>query len=195
MGRRRWQMPSVERHEGKRSYWRVRYWTDVLVAKGHFERRRKSQFLGYCPTTNDPAQRTPRGEITKEEAERERDAFMAKVNEASQKLAALVGVSGQLADEGTRRRSSNLLDAPAVVLRDAPRPGSREERLQKFVSKHDCTIMDVWRSAHVKKTDGKRWRKGIHSDSSVMSVRIEEVLSGQRPLIRNKTPQIKGNPK
>jgi len=78
MPRRRFQMPEVERRDGARPYWRVRYWSDVLVGKGHIERKRKSKFLGYCPTTNDSEERKRRGEMTKREAEKLRTEFMAK---------------------------------------------------------------------------------------------------------------------
>ena len=69
---------------GKRAHWRVRYWTDVLVAKGQVERKRKSKFLGYCSTTNEPTERKHRGEITIREAERLRNQLMEKVNSAAQ---------------------------------------------------------------------------------------------------------------
>ena len=58
MARRRFQMPEVERRGGKRAYWRVRYWTDVLVGVGRVERKRKSKFLGYCPTDLHETRRT-----------------------------------------------------------------------------------------------------------------------------------------
>lgn len=84
MARRRYQMPDVERREGKRPYWRVRFRQDMLVGKGRVERKRRSKFLGYCPTTNDPLERKARGEITKREAERLRTKIMERVNSSTQ---------------------------------------------------------------------------------------------------------------
>ena len=93
MARRRYQMPDVERRESKRPYWRVRFRQDMLVAKGRVERKRRSKFLGYCPTTNDPAERKARGEITKREAERLRTKIMERVNSSTQVVQSQIPVA------------------------------------------------------------------------------------------------------
>lgn len=72
-------MPSVERREGKRAYWRIRYGV-YLYVNGREARRQKSKFLGYCPTTNDPEMRKARAEVTKRAAERLAAKFMEAIN-------------------------------------------------------------------------------------------------------------------
>lgn len=79
MPRRRFQMPSVERREGKKAYWRVRYGVYFFL-DGVELRRQKSHFLGYCPTTNDPEMRLARNEVTKHQAERAAAKFLEKIN-------------------------------------------------------------------------------------------------------------------
>jgi integrase len=75
-------MPSVERRIGKRDYWRIRYGVYTWENGGE-QRRQKSKFLGYCPTTNDLAMRKARGELTKREAERIAARFMEGINGSS----------------------------------------------------------------------------------------------------------------
>ncbi len=58
----------------------------------------------------------------------------------------------------------------------------REPRLQGFVTAHDTTIAAVCEAAMVHKADMQRWRRGELADDSIMSQRIEEVLSGKRPI-------------
>ena len=55
----------------------------------------------------------------------------------------------------------------------------REDRLQAFIEKRGCTITTVREKAKVHKPQFQDWRKGKLPDSSTMSVRIEEVLSGK----------------
>lgn len=82
--RRRYQLPSVHIMESKnRSYYFIRYWADVLCKDKTIKRRRLSHFLGYVPTTNNPAERARRGEITLNEAKKLRNEFFEKVNRSS----------------------------------------------------------------------------------------------------------------
>lgn len=83
MGRRRWQRANIEKRDrdrGKslaRPYWQMRYYVDVYVG-AEVKRIRKTHFLGYVPgsTKPDPA----KDELTKREAQRKGDAFIAAVN-------------------------------------------------------------------------------------------------------------------
>jgi hypothetical protein len=59
---------------------------------------------------------------------------------------------------------------------------AREARLQAFIRRHSTTIAAVCDAAHVHKPDMQRWRRGELSEDSVMSQRIENVLSGKTPL-------------
>ena len=93
MARRRFQMPSVERRGRRKKYWQVRYRVDVLVGKGRVDRKQKTKFLGYCPTTTDPLRRRGRGEITKREAERLRNKLMEKVNSTTQVVQSQIPVA------------------------------------------------------------------------------------------------------
>jgi hypothetical protein len=61
---------------------------------------------------------------------------------------------------------------------------SREERLQAFVREHGTTIAAVRQAAAVAKPNMQQWRKEELHDSSVMSARIEAVLSGKRSMKR-----------
>ena len=58
-------------------------------------------------------------------------------------------------------------------------PASREDRLQEFVRTHGHTIKAVRKAAQVHKSDMQKWRHGELPDSSIMSQRIEDVLSGR----------------
>ena len=58
----------------------------------------------------------------------------------------------------------------------------REARLQAFLRKHDVSIAAICRAANVHKADMQRWRHGKFSQHSMMSLRIEKVLSGITPL-------------
>lgn len=58
----------------------------------------------------------------------------------------------------------------------------RERRLQDFVAANHTTIAAVCDAAQVHKPDMQRWRRGELSDDSVMTQRIENVLSGKIPL-------------
>jgi len=69
----------------------------------------------------------------------------------------------------------------------APVPDTREARLLAFQRKNACTLADIFKhSALVHKPDFDDWRKGKLSDKSVISARIEAVLSGIRPLKRRR---------
>jgi len=60
---------------------------------------------------------------------------------------------------------------------------SRERRLTSFVSANDTSIAAVCRSANVYKTNMQQWRHEELAEDSVMSQRIEDVLSGKTPLV------------
>lgn len=68
MARREFQMPSVQRQEGPRPYWYIRYRIKVLVGKNQIARREKWHTLGHCD------------EMSKREALRLRDEIMRGVN-------------------------------------------------------------------------------------------------------------------
>ncbi len=61
-------------------------------------------------------------------------------------------------------------------------PATRERRLQAFIARRSTSVAAVRRAANVAKTNMQEWRKGALSDASVMSIRIEDVLSGKTPL-------------
>jgi hypothetical protein len=72
---------------------------------------------------------------------------------------------------------------------------SREERLQAFVSGNDTSIAPVCRAAVIYKPQMQEWRHNLLDDTSIMSKRIEDVLSGNTPVeVRGKncslTPRI-----
>jgi hypothetical protein len=73
-------------------------------------------------------------------------------------------------------------DSPTRTIPDAL--ASREERLQGFIKEHDTKIAAVCRSAKVFKANMQQWRHEELADDSVMSERIEDVLSGKTPLVR-----------
>ena len=61
----------------------------------------------------------------------------------------------------------------------------REARLQAFLTANDATIASVCEAAQIYKADMQRWRHGTLNRESVMSQRIESVLSGETPLKAN----------
>ena len=61
----------------------------------------------------------------------------------------------------------------------------REARLQAFLTANDATIAAVCEAAEIYKPDMQRWRRGTLGVESVMSQRIESVLSGETPLVAN----------
>jgi len=63
--------------------------------------------------------------------------------------------------------------------RDIFPPDTRERRLQEFIDTRGTTIAAVRRAARVAKANMQQWRRGELSDSSVMSERIEDALSGK----------------
>jgi hypothetical protein len=84
----------------------------------------------------------------------------------------------------------NLSDQPKETGRgttgDAHRATStngQEERLQAFIVAHPgTTLADIKYSSDVHTPDFQNWRKGKLGPNSVMSIRIEKVLSGASPL-------------
>jgi integrase len=68
MARREFQMPNVQKQEGPRPYWYIRYRVKVLVGKNQIKRRERWHTLGRCD------------EMTKREALRLRDEIMRGVN-------------------------------------------------------------------------------------------------------------------
>ena len=68
-----------------------------------------------------------------------------------------------------------------------PAQPDREHRLQQFRKDHKTTIAAVREAAEVHKPEMQNWRHGELPNESVMSQRIEEVLSGRRPLKPRRT--------
>jgi hypothetical protein len=61
--------------------------------------------------------------------------------------------------------------------------GSREDRLQAFLQQHPgATLADIKYSANVHTPEFQDWRQGRLKTDSVMSRRIEDVLTGKTPL-------------
>jgi|ERR1039458_7496824 hypothetical protein len=60
---------------------------------------------------------------------------------------------------------------------------NREERLQDFIAKNQTSIAAVSQAARVFKPQMQQWRHEQLGDTSVMSERIEKVLSGETPLL------------
>lgn len=59
----------------------------------------------------------------------------------------------------------------------------REQRLQRFLHSHPgVTLASIKRGASVFTSDFQKWRQGICKDTSVMSLRIEDVLAGATPV-------------
>src|SRR5580692_4208931 len=78
---RRVQHPKVhERKDRKGSYWFFRYWHDEMLPNGRARASRKFHTLG--PNKGE-------GALTKREAEAERDDFLAKLNAAPTRCAAV----------------------------------------------------------------------------------------------------------
>jgi hypothetical protein len=61
-------------------------------------------------------------------------------------------------------------------------PKNREARLRSFLAQKKKSIAAFRRAAGVYKANMQEWRRGELSDTSVMSQRIEDVLSGKRSL-------------
>lgn len=61
-------------------------------------------------------------------------------------------------------------------------PETRELRLQDFIDVKGTTIAAVRRAARTAKANMQQWRRGELSNDSVMSERIEDVLSGKTPI-------------
>lgn len=84
-------------------------------------------------------------------------------------------------------RSQISTDERAAPMRSEA--GSRERRLEQFKAEHGLTFADIARSAGVHKADFQKWRNGKLAPESVMSERIESVLSGKLPLRRKRPNQ------
>jgi hypothetical protein len=80
----------------------------------------------------------------------------------------------------TEGRISFELQKTEVPIEDVA--ADREARLQSFVAKKTSIAM-VCRTAKVYKANMQQWRHGELADDSVMSQRIEDVLSGKTPLV------------
>ncbi len=126
------------------------------------------------------------------------DDFRSFTNEA---LKAIESLRGVLPSNDVERLKAqihpNTVDATHQALRHAAlrleefwearptnqvAPRDRETRLQEFVKRNETTIAAVVGAAEVHKPQMQDWRHGKLPDRSVMSQRIEEVLSGRRPL-------------
>lgn len=81
-------------------------------------------------------------------------------------------------------------DARAALV--SSEAGSRERRLEHFRAERGVTFADIARSAEVHKAEFQEWRSGKLKAESVMSQRIESVLSGRRPLRRKQPNQGAG---
>ncbi len=91
-----------------------------------------------------------------------------------------------------KRDSAAGDDRCAIAAEAAVQDGSagelaheREARLQAFLTANDATIASVCEAAQMYKPDMQRWRRGTLNGESVMSQRIESVLSGETPLKAN----------
>lgn len=80
-------------------------------------------------------------------------------------------------------KAASHLDPVAVELKPQREIESRETRIQEFKRKHGTTLAAIARSASVHKPDLRKWRFGPMKDDSVMAQRIEQVLSGDLPLL------------
>ena len=75
-------------------------------------------------------------------------------------------------------------DRPSAVVRKGP-AGEPEYRLAHFMQEHpDTTYADIKDSARVHTPEFQDWRKGKLKPNSVMTGRIEEVLSGATALTK-----------
>jgi hypothetical protein len=88
-----------------------------------------------------------------------------------------------LATTNPRVQSDAKPKGPQPARVNAATIESRESRLCTFVREHRTTYATVADSAPVAKVDLRRWRKGVHPDSSAVSISIENVLSGRTRLL------------
>jgi hypothetical protein len=84
--------------------------------------------------------------------------------------------------DGWKQYQDKLLLVPDQEEMPTPDLRTREERLQQFIASHATTVAAVRNAAKVAKPNMQQWRRGDLSESSVMSERIEKVLSGKIPL-------------
>ena len=93
------------------------------------------------------------------------------------------GFSGQAPAPTHTQESSVTRELVTSSKLEKYKPGLREKRLQRFVTTHPTTIAAVRRTAKVAKAQMQQWRHDELSNDSVMSQRIENVLSGKTPLV------------
>ena len=83
-------------------------------------------------------------------------------------------------DEGDEKERAIGSEQPTL----SPVEG-REQRLQRFITAHSgATLANIKYSAVVFTSDFQKWRKGELKPDSVMSGRIEDVLTGRQPLLK-----------
>lgn len=92
------------------------------------------------------------------------------------------------ASKGFKKRREKTIPSPPAskskhkkIVSRVPSVDTREARLQAFLA-DTISIAAVCRTAKVAKTNMRQWRRGELPNSSVMSQRIEDVLSGKTPL-------------
>jgi hypothetical protein len=113
-----------------------------------------------------------------------------------QRPTAVVGTAGSL------EKTTDTLTIPETGPKDRgarnerrrvePAPVSRDRRLRAFAAAHaGVTFADIRHSASVHKPEFRSWRRGKLPEASVMSQRIEAVLSGRLPLGKNPRKQVK----
>lgn len=90
-------------------------------------------------------------------------------------------------EESAQKGSDQLVSKPSEVA------GTPEERLSRFMREHTiATYADIKYSANVHTAEFQDWRKEKLKPTSVMSVRIENVLNGSTPLQKKSPKQRKG---
>jgi hypothetical protein len=89
----------------------------------------------------------------------------------------------RLNDLIARQLNPEAEDKPMEIPAAKPFEGTPEERLVQFMATHhDTTYADIKYSANVHTADFQDWRNGRLSPTSVMTKRIEDVLSERTPL-------------
>jgi hypothetical protein len=79
-------------------------------------------------------------------------------------------------------RQSTDEHAEVPIQSPAPTRLSREERLKVFITENHTSIAAACSAAQVFKPQMQQWRHEQLADTSAMSQRIEDVLSGKRPI-------------
>jgi hypothetical protein len=119
-------------------------------------------------------------------------AAIEKSDEWQQHLGELVRIAegqtriGGAGFHGESATGRSRLSAFATEPKPEPNfeAASREMRLQQFRRNANANHADIMYSAGVHKGDYQKWRSGKLNPSSVMSQRIEDVLSQRRPFKR-----------